>query len=79
MKPQEITQEMRDNIQVLIYKKPTDKDLKVGQMVCYKNRNGIYAFLGTIDSITIKDNVLNYSINTSMGAYLAEELRLIKD
>ena len=78
MKTQEITQEMRDNIQVLIYKKPTDKDLKVGQMVCYQNRNGVYAFLGNIDSITTKDNVLNYGINTAIGTYLAGELRLTK-
>ena len=73
------TQLMRDSIEVLINKIPTDKDLKIGTKICFQNLNGIYAFLGTIDSITIKDNVLNYSINTSMGAYLAEELRLIKD
>jgi hypothetical protein len=79
MKTQETTQEMRDNIQVLIYKKPKDKDLKVGQMVCYQNRNGIYAFLGTITDIIVKDNTKHYLINTSMGAYLADELRLIKD
>jgi hypothetical protein len=70
------TKLMRDGIKVLIYKVPTDKDLKKGQMVCYQNRDGVYAFLGTIDSVTIKDNLLNYGINTAMGTYLASELRL---
>jgi hypothetical protein len=79
MEKQTETKEMRDGIKVLIYKVPTDKDLKVGQMVCYQNRNGVYAFLGNIDSITTKDNVLNYGINTAIGTYLADELRLIKD
>ena len=73
------TQLMRNNIKVLINKIPKDKDIKTGQMVCYQNRNGVYAFLGNIDSITTKDNVLNYGINTAIGTYLAGELRLIKN
>ena len=73
------TQLMRDGIEVLINKIPDDTDLKIGQMVCYQNRSGIYAFLGTITDIIVKDNTKHYLINTSMGAYLADELRLIKD
>ena len=73
------TKLMRDGIEVLIYKIPKDTDLKIGQMVCYQNRDGIYAFLGTIDSITTTDNVLNYGINTALGTYVANELRIIKN
>jgi hypothetical protein len=72
----EATKEMRDNIKVLLFKKPTDADLKEGQLVCYQNRDGVYAHLGKIDLITTQDGVKNYSINTAMGTYLASELRL---
>ena len=78
MENQTETKLMRDGIEVLIYKVPTDKDLKAGQMVCYQNRDGFYAFLGTIDSITTNNNVLNYAIDTAIGTYTASELRLIK-
>lgn len=71
------TQLMRDGIEVLINKIPNDTDLKAGQMVCYQNRDGFYAFLGTIDSITTNNNVLNYAIDTAIGTYTASELRLI--
>ena len=78
MENQTETKLMRDGIEVLIYKVPTDKDLKAGQMVFYQNRDGFYAFLGTIDSITTNNNVLNYAIDTAIGTYIASELRLIK-
>ena len=70
------TKLMRDGIEVLIYKKPTDADLKEGQTVCYQNTGGVYAHLGKIDLITTKDGVKNYSINTALGSYVASELRL---
>ena len=70
------TKLMRDGIEVLIYKKPTDADLKEGQTVCYQNTGGVYAHLGKIDLITTQDGVKNYSINTAMGTYVASELRL---
>ena len=70
------TKLMRDGIEVLIYKKPTDADLKEGQTVCCQNTGGVYAHLGKIDLITTQDGVKNYSINTAMGTYVASELRL---
>ena len=76
MKNQTETKEMRDGIKVLIFKKPTDADLKEGQTVCYQNTDGVYAHLGKIDLITTKDGVKNYSINTALGSYVASELRL---
>lgn len=72
------TQLMRDGIEVLINKIPDDTDLKIGQMVCYQNRSGIYAFLGTITDIYNIEGILNYAINTALGTYLASELRLFK-
>ena len=76
METNEKTQLMRDK--VLIYKKPKDKDIKTGQIVCYKDLNGIYANIGTVTDIIVKDNTKLYLINTSIGTHLAEELRLIK-
>ncbi len=76
MENQTETKLMRDGIEVLIYKKPTDADLKEGQTVCYQNTGGVYAHLGKIDLITTQDGVKNYSINTAMGTYVASELRL---
>ena len=72
------TQLMRDGIEVLINKIPDDTDLKIGQMVCYQNRSGIYAFLGTITDIYNIEGILNYAIDTAIGTYTASELRLIK-
>ena len=72
------TQLMRDGIEVLINKIPDDTDLKIGQMVCYQNRSGIYAFLGTITDVYNRENILNYAIDTAIGTYTASELRLIK-
>jgi len=72
------TQLMRDGIEVLINKIPDDTDLKIGQMVCYQNRSGIYAFLGTITDVYNRESILNYAIDTAIGTYLASELRLFK-
>ena len=72
------TQLMRDSIEVLINKIPTDKDLKIGTKICFQNLNGIYAFLGTVTDVYNRENILNYAIDTAIGTYLASELRLIK-
>ena len=72
------TQLMRDGIEVLINKIPTDKDLKIGTKICFQNLNGIYAFLGTITDVYNRESILNYAIDTAIGTYTASELRLIK-
>lgn len=72
------TQLMRDGIEVLINKIPTDKDLKIGTKICFQNLNGIYAFLGTITDVYNRESILNYAIDTAIGTYIASELRLIK-
>ena len=72
------TQLMRDGIEVLIYKIPTDKDFKIGTKICFQNLNGIYAFLGTITDVYNRESILNYAIDTAIGTYTASELRLIK-
>lgn len=72
------TQLMRDSIEVLINKIPTDKDLKIGTKICFQNLNGIYAFLGTVTDVYNRENILNYAIDTAIGTYTASELRLIK-
>ena len=72
----ETTQQMRDNIEVYLFQDTKDEDLKVGQLVCYKNLNGVYANLGKITDITNTDGLKGYIIDTSMGKYLASELKL---
>ena len=66
-------------IEVLIWKKPTDSDLSVGLKVSYKDTYGAHSKLGTITD-TYKDfGITHYIIDTSFGAYLADELRLIRE
>jgi len=63
---------------ILINKATKDSDLKTGLQVCYKDLNGAFTKLGVItDIITDKDGIKNYLINTAMGAYMADELKLI--
>jgi len=73
-------------MQVLLYKKTKDSDLKQGLQICYPDVLGNYTKIGTIAAIKTIDGVLNYiiegqptkdDINTAMGAYMAEELKLI--
>lgn len=65
-------------MKILIYHNTTDSDLKTGLQVCYKDINGAFTNLGVITEIlTDKDGIKNYLINTSMGAYMADELKLI--
>lgn len=65
-------------MKILTFHKTTDSDLKTGLQVCYKDANGAFTKLGVItDIITDKDGIKNYLINTAIGAYMAEELKLI--
>ncbi len=66
-------------MEILLNKKTTDKDLKMGLQVCYKDQNGIYSKLGVITDWVMREGVLNFLINTSFGSYTADELKLIKN
>ncbi len=65
-------------MEILLFKKTTDFDLKTGLQVCYKDINGVYSKLGTITNIVTEKGCLLYILNTSFGAYTADELKLIK-
>lgn len=65
-------------MKILINKQTKDSDLKKGLQVCYQNMDGVFNNLGVItDIITDKDGIKNYILNTSFGAYMASELKLI--
>jgi len=65
-------------MKILLFHKTTDRDLKKGLKVCYQNTDGLFNNLGVItDIVTDKDGIKNYLINTAMGAYMADELKLI--
>lgn len=66
-------------MEILIYKKPTDQDLKKGQKVCYKNLDGVFCKIGKISDTYLDNGIMHYIINTSFGAYHADELRLVKE
>jgi len=66
-------------MEILLFKKTKDSDLKVGLQVCYQNLNGGYSKLGNITDIIEQDGVKLYLLNTAMGAYMAEELKLINN
>lgn len=65
-------------IEILFLKKTTDQDLRYGMEVCYKDINGIYSKLGKITDVYLVDGIKQYILNTSFGAYHADELKLIK-
>lgn len=65
-------------MEILLFYKTTDDDLTKGLKVCYKDINGNYSKLGIITDAMEIDGVMNYIINTSFGAYTADELKLIK-
>lgn len=66
-------------MKILLFKQTTDADLYKGLQVCYKDINGAFTKLGVItDYIIDKDGCTNYLINTAMGAYMADELKLIE-
>jgi hypothetical protein len=65
-------------MKILLNKLTKDSDLKTGLQVCYQNIDGVFNNLGIVtDIITDKDGIKNYLINTAMGAYMADELKLI--
>lgn len=66
-------------MKILIYKNTQDSDLVIGQKVCYKDTNGVYAKLGTITDIYQDFGITHYILNTSFGSYLASELKLIEE
>lgn len=65
-------------MEILLFKKTTDNDLSKGLQICYQDTSGTYSKLGIITDVIESDGVLNYLINTSFGAYVASELKLIK-
>ncbi|MDA3781153.1 MAG: hypothetical protein PF487_13150 [Bacteroidales bacterium] len=65
-------------MEILLLKKTKDSDLKIGLQVCYKDLQGGYSKLGTITDTYVHLRFTHYIINTSFGAYLADELKLIK-
>lgn len=69
---------LRDQKEVLIWKVTKDSDLSKGLEVCYKNLSGIYCNLGIITDVYQQDGVNLYILNTAMGSYMADELKLIK-
>lgn len=64
-------------MKILLLKKTTDADLFKGLQVCYQNLNGVYNNLGVIESIYEMDGVKNYTLHNAIGAYTADELKLI--
>lgn len=65
-------------MKIIINKETKDTDLKIGQKICYKNIDGIFNNMGIITDIIIVDGIKNYLINTAMGSYVANELKLIE-
>jgi len=65
-------------MKILLNRLTKDSDLKKGLQVCYKDLDGVFNNLGVItDTVTDKDGIKNYILNTSFGAYTADELKLI--
>jgi hypothetical protein len=67
-----------EEIEVLLFKKTTDADLSIGQTIVYKDTYGQYTQLAEISSIEIDNGFTYYLLNKGIGAYLAEDLKLIK-
>lgn len=65
-------------MEILLLHKTTDNDLTKGMKVCYKDTSGNYSKLGIITDSYTQDGIMLYLINTSFGAYAADELKLIK-
>ena len=64
-------------IEVLLWRTTTDEDLEKYMEVCYKDLGGAYTKLGTITDIIEDNGIKQYLISTAMGAYTADELKLI--
>jgi hypothetical protein len=65
-------------MEILLFKKTEDKNLFTELQVCYKDQSGNYTKLGIITEIIESEPHKTYLINTSFGAYTADELKLIK-
>jgi len=65
-------------MEILLYKKTKDADLKIGTEVCYRDLYGAYRMVGKITDVITQDGVKLYIINNAMGAYMAEELKIVK-
>lgn len=65
-------------MEILIFKETKDEDLKVGLTVCYRNTEGVFAKIGKITDAYFDYGIKLYLIDTSWGAYSADELKLIK-
>jgi len=67
----------KEDIEILLFKKTLDSDLKVGQEVAYKDTSGEYSLTGKIIKITTQDGLKLYDLGGS-GLRSADELKLIK-
>ena len=65
-------------MEILLSKETTDKDLKTGMQVCYQNLQGAFCKLGIITDFYFYNGTKKYLLNTAMGSYFADELKLIK-
>lgn len=66
-------------MKILINHTTTDKDLSLGTKVCYKDQEGYYSKVGTIDMISANEGLKTYSIDTAIGNYKASEVKLIRE
>ena len=64
---------------IMIYHRTTDKDLYKGLQVCYQDINGVFNRLGIITDAIDDNGILLYLIDTAMGSYVADELKLIEE
>lgn len=71
--------EKKGPIEILLFKVPNDNELHTQKKVCYKNLDGVFNKIGIITDIINKKSGKQYILNTSFGAYTADELRLIKE
>lgn len=62
---------------ILAYHRTTDADLKVGLQVAYQDTDGGFTNIGTITDSFEQDGQTLYLIDTAIGAYLADELKLV--
>lgn len=65
-------------MEILLMKKTTDADLHEGLNVCYCDQAGVYSKIGSITDVFVSDGITYYLLNNAMGAYMADELKLIK-
>lgn len=64
-------------MEIQLFKTTVDHDLEMRQEVCYKNIDGVCCKIGTITDIFQSDGFTYYLLSNAMGAYLADELKLI--